>query len=70
MPNIVIALDSLTRWATIMGLLAAVITLLGILIKGTWKIFRAVDGALESLSENTKAIRQLSERMDRMEARS
>lgn len=68
MGHLILALTPEERWLTLLGLIAAILGLLGTLVRVGWKVFRAVDGQLEAMDANTRALRDLTKRVDALEA--
>lgn len=65
--HVLFALSAQERWLTLLGLITAVLGLLGIIARFAWRIFRVVDSQLEAMAANTRAIVELTERVDRLE---
>lgn len=59
--------SSLGRFSIIMAVLVAILTVLSMLGKGIWTVTHAVVEQLEATKENTKAIQNLSRRMEKVE---
>jgi hypothetical protein len=70
--HLVLALGAEERFTVLVGLLLAVLTLLGGVIRSGWKAANVVIGQLEATKDNTAAIHELTvafkEQADRISA--
>jgi hypothetical protein len=70
MLHLVLALDPTgERFSVLLGLLLAILTLLGAMIRAGWKGVNVVIGQLEATQDNTAAIHELTEAMKEQAAR-
>jgi hypothetical protein len=64
-----LALTSTGRFSILVALLVGIFSLIGMISRVLWKGFSLVSAQLIATKENTKEIKELNKRMDRMERR-
>lgn len=70
MLHLVLALDPAgERFTVLLGLLLAILTLLGAMIRAGWRVVKAAIGQLEATRENTTAIHELTQEMKKQNDR-
>lgn len=62
------ATSAVERWEILVSLIAGVLVILGVMWRAGRKAAKAVVTQLEATTENTKAIKALTQRLDRWES--